>query len=73
STSQRSARTTIINTLKEMETDGTDSEVELLQRLEVKGLPRERAETIIERLLREGTVYRPKGDGSGTIRLPPTS
>ncbi len=73
SASQRSARTMIINTLREMETDGSDSEVELLQRLEAKGLPRERAETIIERLLREGTVYRPKGEGSGTIRISTTS
>ncbi|MHA2002538.1 MAG: ATP-binding protein, partial [Candidatus Thorarchaeota archaeon] len=73
SASQRSARTMIINTLREMETDGSDSEVELLQRLEAKGLTRERAETIIERLLREGTVYRPKGEGSGTIRISTTS
>jgi replicative DNA helicase Mcm len=73
SASQRSARTMIINTLREMETDGSDSEVELFQRLEAKGLPRERAETIIEQLLREGTVYRPKGEGSGTIRISTTS
>ena len=71
SASQRSARTAIINTLKEMETDGSESEVELLQRLEVKGLPRERAEAIIARLVEEGAVYRPKGEG--TIRLPPKS
>jgi replicative DNA helicase Mcm len=67
--SQRNIRTAIIDTLKEMEDDGVNSEVELIQRLEIKRIPKEKAEPIIEKLLQEGTVYRPKGEG--TIRLPP--
>ena len=69
SSSQRQIRTAIIETLKEMEDDGVNSEVELLQRLEIKKISRERAGPVIEKLLLEGTAYRPKGEG--TIRLPP--
>ncbi|MFX1262037.1 MAG: minichromosome maintenance protein MCM [Promethearchaeota archaeon] len=64
---RRNIRIAIIDTLRVMMDEGVSSEVELLQRLEIKGIPRDKAEDVIKRLEQAGDVYRPKGEG--TIRL----
>ncbi|MBY8996860.1 MAG: minichromosome maintenance protein MCM [Candidatus Thorarchaeota archaeon] len=67
SASQRSSSDIIIKAIRDMESEGTSTvnKDALIQRAVSMGLPRERAEEIIEKLLAEGILYSPR---EGKIR-----
>ncbi len=67
SASQRSSSDIIIKAIRDMESEGTSTvnKDALIQRAVSMGLPRERAEEVIEKLLAEGILYSPR---EGKIR-----
>jgi replicative DNA helicase Mcm len=67
SASQRSSSDIIIKAIRDMESEGTSTvnRDALIQRAVSMGLPRERAEEVIEKLLAEGILYSPR---EGKIR-----
>ncbi|MFW9806420.1 MAG: minichromosome maintenance protein MCM [Candidatus Thorarchaeota archaeon] len=67
SASQRSSSDIIIKAIRDMEAEGTSTvnRDALIQRAVSMGLPRERAEEVIEKLLAEGILYSPR---EGKIR-----
>ncbi|MFW9798865.1 MAG: minichromosome maintenance protein MCM [Candidatus Thorarchaeota archaeon] len=67
SASQRSSSDIIIKAMRDMEAEGTSTvgEEALIQRAVAMGLPRERAEEVIKKLLAEGILYSPR---EGKIR-----
>jgi replicative DNA helicase Mcm len=67
SASQRSSSDIIIKAIRDMEAEGTSTvnKDALIQRAVSMGLPRERAEEVIDKLLAEGILYSPR---EGKIR-----
>jgi replicative DNA helicase Mcm len=70
SATQRSSADIILKAMRDMEDEGlsTVTEDALIQRVSTMGLPRERAEEAIRKLLTDGMLYEPKGEGTGKIR-----
>lgn len=62
SAAQRSSSDIILKAIKDMEAEGTPvvSEDALLQRVTSMGLPRERAEEVIRKLVSEGILFNPR-------------
>ena len=70
SATQRGSADIILKAMREMEDEGssTVSEDALIQRVLDMGLSRERAEEAIRKLLTDGMLYEPRGEGTGKIR-----
>jgi DNA replicative helicase MCM subunit Mcm2 (Cdc46/Mcm family) len=62
SAAQRSSSDIILKVMRDLESEGTSTidEEALLQRVQSMGLPRDRAEQVIKKLVAEGILFHPR-------------